>query len=331
MIELLTNQAKTDRLFRQWVKALIDGSAENSNRRVIDGTGLVFANNRRGGMGQIEDQVIFGLDSSLDTWVVKIVRPDAAQQDMGKLTAIGLNEQGRPFLLRQGWLKKNPISREIREDFAELSGLDSVPVTARGQLSPREWYVVADISSVGTIPQETAAFANACARARSKAGGGTSKYTESETYRYGLDEKGRTKKVTISGGTKEVEDMQGHVWAELQRLVGGSLKKPTSYGYAVDAVIEKAKALIEIKTGVSAHDIYEAVGQLALYPSLIKLPDDLKPILLVPDRPSLRPQMAAALEAQRIEVHFYSIGGVGKKPTITFSSTFLRRCQRLVL
>ncbi|ESY01375.1 hypothetical protein [Mesorhizobium sp. LNJC405B00] len=331
MIELLTDQAETDRLFRDWADALIKGSAEHDKGWVIEGTGVVFANNRHGRPGAIENQVVLGIDSSLGTWVVKIVQPDVAQQDKGKLTAIGRNEQGRPFLLRQGWLKKNPISREVRGDFAELSGLEAVPVRARGQLSSREWYVVADISSKGTIPEKTAAFTNACSRARSKAGGGTSKSAEPETYRYGLDEQGRTKEVTITGGTKEVEDMQGYVWAELKRLIGKPLTKPTKHGYAVDAMIERAKALIEIKTGVSAHDIYEAVGQLTLYPSLIKLPDDLEPVLLVPDRPSLRPQIAAALEAQGIEVHLYSIGSVGRTPTITFSPKFLRRCRRRIL
>ncbi|MER9273485.1 hypothetical protein [Mesorhizobium sp. M0643] len=73
------------------------------------------------------------------------------------------------------------------------------------------------------------------------------------------------------------------------------------YAHVV-SMIEQAKALIEIKTGVSAHDIYEAVGQLTLYPSLIKLPDDLEPVLLVPDRPSLRPQIAAALRSSGIEL-----------------------------
>ncbi|RWK60326.1 hypothetical protein [Mesorhizobium sp.] len=331
MIELLTDQHETDRLFRQWVDSLVHGSAENPNGRVIDGTGIIFSNSRNGGLGPIRDQIMLGLASSLGTWVVKIVRPDVQQQDKGKLTVMGHDEKGRSLLLRQGWLKENPISREVREDFGELSGLEPVPLRVRGQLSSRQWYVVSDISSVGGIPTETAAFVNACSRARSKAGSGTSKFIESETYRFGLDEQGRTKKVTIPGGTKEVEDMQGHVWAELKRLVGNSLTKPTNYGYSVDAMIERAKALIEIKTGVSAHDIYEAVGQLALYPSLIRLPVDLKPVLLIPDRPLLRPQMATALEAQGIEVHFYSVGSVGKKPTVTFSPTFLRRCRKLTL
>lgn len=325
MIELLTDQGESDRLYRDWAKALIKGSTENDRGWVIDGTGVIFAPNRRGQRGPIDNQVVLGLDSSLGTWVVKIVRPDVEQQDRGKLTAFGRNEQGQPLLLRQGWLQKNPISRTVREDFAELSGLSEVPVMTRGQASSRKWYVVADLSSASTIPQATAAFVNACSMARSMAGGGALLSAAPETYRFGLDEQGRTKKVTITGGTKEVEDMQGHVWAQLKRLVGKSLTKPTNSGYTVDAMIEPAKALVEIKTGVFAHDIYEAVGQLALYPSLIKLPDGLEPIILIPDRPSLRPQMAAALDARRIKVYFYSIGRVGEKPAITFSNTFIRR------
>jgi hypothetical protein len=94
--------------------------------------------------------------------------------------------------------------------------------------------------------------------------------------------------VTITGGTKDVIDLQGYVWAALKKLIGSSLTNPMKDGYGVDIVIEKAGLLIEIKTGVSAHDIYEAVGQLTLYPSLIKLPQGLRRILLVPGQPSLK-------------------------------------------
>ncbi|TIP06455.1 MAG: hypothetical protein E5X72_01690 [Mesorhizobium sp.] len=329
MIELLTDQEESDRLYRDWANAMVAGGAEKHKGWVIDGTGVVFATNRQGQRGPIENQLVLGLDPNLKTWVVKIVRPNVAQQDRGKLTAIGLNEHGQPLLLRQGWLQENPISRTVREDFEDLSGLAPVAVMAGGKISTREWYVVADISDPNSIPDATAAFVNACSMARSMAGGGTPAVAEPEAYRFGLDEKGRTKKVTITGGTKEVEDLQGYVWGRLKQLVGKSMTKPTNSGYTVDAMFAAAKALIEIKTGVSAHDIYEAVGQLVLYPSLIKLPDDLEPILLIPDRPALRPQMAAALNARKIKVYFYSIGRVGEKPSVTFPEKFIKRVTSL--
>lgn len=42
----------------------------------------------------------------------------------------------------------------------------------------------------------------------------------------------------------------------------------------MDGVIPPANLLIEVKTGISSHDMYEAVGQLRLYPTLIGLPDN---------------------------------------------------------
>lgn len=329
MIRLLEDQAESDRLFRRWVDALVDGSTEYEAGWVIEGTGIAFTNDRHGRPGTIENKVLLGIDTSVGKGVVTIVQPEVSKGDKGKLTAIGRNKQGSHLLLRQGWLKANPISREIRKDFAHLTGLTPVAVTTSDKPSSRDWYVVADLSATkGEVLKATTSFAIACSLGRSKAGGGTAKPAENDAYRIGLDEKGRTKQVAITGGTKDVEEMQGHVWAELKKLIGSALTKPANHGYAVDAMIESANLLIEIKTGVSAQDVYEAVGQLALYPSLIKLPAGLKPVLLAPDRPLLRPQMAAALEAEGIAVYFYSIGRMGKEPTITFSPEFLKRCQR---
>lgn len=131
----------------------------------------------------------------------------------------------------------------------------------------------------------------------------------------------------ITGGTKEVEDLQGYVSEALKDIIGPSMTKPTRNGYAVDAMISKANILIEIKTGTSAHDIYEAVGQLALYPSLISLPSGLALIILIPEKPGLRPFLVAALATASIEVHFYSVGRIGKAPSIRFTRAFLDRCR----
>jgi hypothetical protein len=333
MIELLTDQRDSDRAFRRWVGALIAGSERTSTGWAIEGTGIVFSNYGHGAPGTVSDQVMLRLDSSFGNGIVKIVRPETSRQDKGKLTVIGRDKNGRRVLLREGWLKKNALSDAVKENFASLSGLAPVPVSVSGRNSPRHWYVVADLNAdAHKVLDQTVAFTHACSRARAKAGGGRSdEHAQIEPYRFGLDEKGRVKTVTSTGRTKEVEELQGFVWKELKRLVGPSLTKPTKHGYAVDAMISGANLLIEIKTGVSAHDLYEAVGQLTLYPSLIALPDGLKTILLVPDKPALRPQMAAALAAARVEVQFYSVGRIGKAPEITFSPKFVERCTRLPL
>lgn len=274
MIELLTNQREADRAYRRWVKAMIGGSTEEDGSWIINGTGVIFSNYGHGAPGTVEDQIMLGVDTSAGNGVVKIVRPIVSGQDKKKLTVVGRDERGHVLLLREGWLKKNRMSNAVRERFSELSGLQPVPVSVAGEPSNREWHIVADVNGSGVeIVAETVAFCHACALARWKAGGPEGgDAVKAEQYHLGLDEKGRIKKVCIEGGTKEVEELQGYVSEALKAIIGPTMTKPSRNRYEVDAMIEAANLLIEIKTGTSPHDVYEAVGQLTLYPSLISLP-----------------------------------------------------------
>lgn len=329
MINILTDQAEADQVFRRWVNAMIAGSTRTDTGWVVDGTGVTFSNYGHGEPGKIEDQVMMGVDTRSTSGIVKIVHPITAEQDKHKLTIAGRNENGHLVLLREGWLKKNRISAAIREEFDKLSGLSPESVSVAGQRSKRNWYIVADLDQAqDQIIAQTVDFANACSRARSKAGGGeVSDIKRGDDYHFGLDEKGRVKKFKVKGGAREVEELQGYVSEALKAIVGPSMTKPTRNGYAVDAMISTASMLIEIKTGTSPHDIYEAVGQLTLYPSLIALPAGLAPVLLIPDTPSLRPFLAAALAAASVEIHFYSVGRIGNAPVIEFTKAFVDRCQ----
>jgi hypothetical protein len=165
MITLLTDQRESDRLYDRWAAALVGGSDVVDRGWLIAGTGIMFTNYGDARPGKIRNAVMLGLDTKLGRGVVKIVRPDVAQQDKGKLTAIGRDSAGRLLLLRQGRLQKNPISRAVREDFGRLTGLTPVTTTP-GCRTPRDWYLVADLSSdEEAILRQTADFANACARA----------------------------------------------------------------------------------------------------------------------------------------------------------------------
>lgn len=329
MIHLLTEQDEADRAFRQWADAIVAGSLPIKGGWRVEGTGVAFSNYGHGAPGTIENEVMLGTDQGVRDGVVKIVCPKVSQTDKGKLTVIGRSDAGRLVLLREGWLKANRISDVVRPKFKVLSGLKPKPVSVSGRLSDRDWYIVADLDANGAdIVAQTVSFVHACARARAKTSvQGPPAQQEGPPYRLGLDEKGRIKKVKVTGSTREVEDLQGYVWTELKRQLGDAFQKPSRKGYAADGMVVMANLLIEIKTGVSPRDIYEAVGQLALYPSLIALPAGLDPILLVPEVPPLRPQLAAALDAVKVEVQFYSVGRVGAEPSITFPATFLTRCR----
>ncbi len=130
------------------------------------------------------------------------------------------------------------------------------------------------------------------------------------------------------GGASEVLALHGYVWQALAEALGEDIDKPRGNGFAADAITSASKLLIEIKTGTSPQNIYEAVGQLTLYPYLIGLGAAYAPVLLVPDEPALKPLLTAALHGAEIEVFSYAVRNGGEEPEITFSDEFLQRCRR---
>ena len=331
MIEIVADQRACNRAFRHWARALTANSFAKDLGWVIQGTGVVFTNYGHGEGREITTQVMLGADPDYGDGVVKIVRPEASRRDRGPTTVMGCDDLGRLLLLREGRLQKNNLSRRIKEDFDKLSGLAEVPLMVNGERSARRFYVVADLSGAPEdIVRQTAAFANACVRARGRAGGGKPDPAGHETVvTYGMDEKWRVTRSTRPGGTSEVKALQGHVFAELKKLVGEELRKPKRNGFCVDGMIGPANVLIEIKTSTSAHAIYEGVGQLRLYPTLIGITSAPTAALLIPNDP-LKPIMAAALDEAGIEVFTYDIEETAGKPRITFATKLIDRCRSRV-
>lgn len=328
MINLLTKQVESDTAFRLWADAMVSQASFQDYGWALECDGLFFTNYGQSACGTIGDQVMLGHDTATGDGTVKIVRPDTAKGDRGKLTTIGKTQDGKLVLLREGWLKKNNVSGKVKADFAALSGLAPVPVLVDGKLSKRKWYVVADLSrSARMIADQTNAFTLGCIRARALTGGGKQAPIEHDAYSLGLDEKGRIITVNRAGGSKRVRMLQGFVFEALRKRLGDRLTKPSANGYAVDGLFAAANILVEIKTGTFARHCYEAVGQLRLYPSLIGLRPGLDSVLLVPNDPPIRPIMAQALHDARIEVHTYAVGEAGDRPKIRFSTAFLARCK----
>jgi hypothetical protein len=54
----------------------------------------------------------------------------------------------------------------------------------------------------------------------------------------------------------------------------------------------------------------------------------MRPALLIPDEPPLRPAMAAALSAAEIKVYTYTVKETRKSPEISFSDAFLARFSK---
>jgi glycogen debranching enzyme len=101
-----------------------------------------------------------------------------------------------------------------------------------GLQARNHWYVVADLGATpAEIVRQAADFSNACSRARTSAGGGKSVENKEEANAsrptYGMDEKGRITKRTTRGGTTEVRELQGFVYAALKRSSARSSGSPS--------------------------------------------------------------------------------------------------------
>ena len=300
---------------------------------IIEGKGVFFTNYGHGEAGTVEDQIMLGVDPDTGNSTVKIVRPKAHRKDKGPDTILATDDAGRRFLLRAGSLTQNRVSGFIKDDFAELTGLTHVPLMVDGLQAKDRWYVVADLGATpAEIVKQAADFSNACSRARTYAGDRRpfedQEDANSSRPTYGMDEKGRITKRRTSGGTAEVRELQGFVHEALKQIVGEGLRKPKRNGYCVDGMIEPANLLLEIKTGTSAHCIYEGVGQLLLYPGLIGIEGGPEKALLIPDQRPLKPVMTAALDMAGIAVFTYNIDDSRKKPRITFPDALIERCKR---
>ena len=334
-MQIVSSQSECNAAFRMWADTLISNTKLTNDGWVIEGKGVLFTNYGHGDHGEITSEVMLGFDPDTGSSTVKIVQPNAAKRDKGPVTVLAIDDDGRKYLLREGRLTANNVSAFIKDRFSELSGLTAVPLMVAGQRSNRHWYVVADLNAKpAEIVAQTGDFSNACARARTLAGGGKSTADEEEEDRerptYGMDEMGRITSRTRPGGSIEVRELQGYVYKALKIIVGQELRKPKRNGYCVDGMIEPANLLIEIKTGTSAHCIYEAVGQLELYPRLIGIRDKPEPAILIPDQRSLKPAMVAALAAANVSVFTYGIDDSGKEPQITFPDALIERCRRRV-
>jgi hypothetical protein len=332
-LDIVTSQLACDVAFRQWADIMTGNARLVEGGWIIEGKGVFFMNYGHGETATVDDQIMLGVDPDTGNSTVKIVRPKAHRKDKGPDTVLATDDTGRQFLLRAGSLKKNRVSSFIKDDFAELTELTHVPLIVDGLQASDHWYVVADLGATPSeIVRQAADFSNACARARTSAGGGQpvkdKENANASRPTYGMDEKGRITKRTTSGGTTEVLELQGFVYKALKEIVCEELRKPKRNGYCVDGMIAPANLLIEIKTGTSAHCIYEAVGQLLLYPDLIGIQGRPEKALLIPDQRPLNPVMAAALDIAGISVFTYNIDDRSKKPRITFPDALIERCKR---
>jgi hypothetical protein len=267
-------------------------------------------------------------------WTVQINEASTAG-DPNVTSAIALDGKGRPFLLRQGRLNPNSQSKHILyEEFARLTGLTPVSVANGDTKIKRDWYVVTALDvGADEIRLATGAFVDLCLTART--GGvdaGDPKDLEILGDLYAGDECGGTYTIASreAADPKIVRKHQGEVWFKMAALLRGrgiKVEKPRhAAGYEVDAeIITKRRCLIvEIKSGVSAHDVYGGMGQLQLYRKLLPRLAGHIPVLLLPGLP--HEALIKAIGECGVELCTFTMSEHDGDISVVFSRDFQRLC-----
>jgi hypothetical protein len=274
-----------------------------------------------------------GTDTSGNDWLVEINEPRIAGSH-DSLSGVAVDGGGRPYLLRQGVLRRNSLSSTDvnAEMFAQRTGM--IPVLKKGLSATvgRDWFLVAALDEPSEVVRAmTAQFVNACALARSS----IEPYLQPPipTYTLGADEKGGTYliRAPVALDERVVTRQHGLVWLALKDVLKQrsiNLTKPHHrLGFEVDGVVLLSSGvplLLEIKTSITAGDLHTGVGQLHLYRKLINELAAHCPILLLPRRPD--PEVTTAIVATGVAVHFYTFAARGADVTIDFSREFLIQC-----
>lgn len=296
---LVTEMSESEGGFRDWLAALTSqGEQRSRSRWWIPSERLMLSLEPPfSPQGALPKIIALAHDGTGERWTVQINLPTTPGTVNG-LSGIAFDTSNRRWLLRQGFLRPNRDSDEVKgEDFRLGSGLTPVQVDVPS--GNREWYRVALLDAeIPGICRDTSRFVARCAEARLRFGFQKEHLNSADTaviqQLFSSPETGGTYIIPPKPATEAVtvDKVQGEVWeginAELAK-VGRTLEKPRhAIGYEVDGVIAgpSGSVLIEIKSDVSAASIYTGVGQLMVYRKLLPSLANHSAILLLPGRPS---------------------------------------------
>jgi hypothetical protein len=313
--------------FDEWHNTLRQGSEAIGSATQIAGTDVRF---RRIPRHKERRHLDFWI-GSVGEAAVQLNQPGTAGSE-NPGTTLAVDARNRRYIVRQGMLTGNPPSDRIDEpEFRRRTGLTPAPVTVGGRPARKEWHVVArlDGASGAAIRDSTAEFVRRCWNARTFGRQAAEDQVRLSDL-FGKPERGDWYDVDPALRPTRVLRVQGYVFECLERLLKASdiaIGKPRhAANYEVDGTIETPTGpmLIEIKTGVSAADVYCGVGQLNLYP--VVLPDLARHarVLLLPGKPTRH--LADALETCGVELHHYDLKRGRRRAAATFTAEFLRRC-----
>ena len=312
--------------YREWHQILISGSESLGAARQILGTDVRFKRNTRHAKVHLD----FWVGAAAGT-AVQLNEPGSAGSEAPG-TTVAVDGSGNRYIVRQGDLHESPSSPRIQwVEFTRRTGLVPEPMLVKGRAAKKEWHVVAALDHVSraAVRQSTAEFVRVCWNAR-MFGQKAADDQRQITALFGKRERGGWYDVDPALQPTRVLRVQGYVLESLEETLepfGIEIHKPRhAANYEVDGVIETGAGplLIEVKTGVTAADVYCGVGQLTLYP--IVLPDlsAHARLLLLPGNPT--PHLVEALKSCKVELHNYCLKRGKRRANAIFSAAFLRRC-----
>lgn len=313
--------------FHEWRSILEAGSEPVGWAFQLVGTDVRF---RRIMRQKVKMHLDFWIGSS-EHAAVQLNEPGAAGSE-NPGTTIALDQRGRRYLVRQGDLHGNPPSLRIRNaEFSRRTGSQPVAMSVAGHPARKEWHVVTRLDGVSeaVIRARTAEFVRRCwnARAFGKQAGRDQGRVKKL---FGSGERGSWFDLDPALQPRRVLRVQGYVYECLETLLhefGIEIQKPRhAANYEVDGTISThgGPLLLEIKTGVSAADVYCGVGQLTVYPVILPDLAAHARVLLLPGEPTTH--LVQALRTCGVELHRYELKRGRRRATAVFSADFLRRC-----
>ena len=336
MLTMSSDPLVVGRAFEAWRSALLDAGIRNGALWRLPEQRIVFRNQADSRSDLLGRRTALGTDPTGGYWAVQINEADTPG-DANVTSGIAVDEQGTPFLIRQGRLN-SPVAGNphiLEAEFRRLTGLEPTPVL-RGDTSgkKREWHVVTRLD-VGAeqIRDATGLFVDRCALARlrdAEAEGDLPDTAPVEGLGRDEDAESYTVGPRDAVDAREVRRLQGEVWqqlASLLRSAGIAIDKPRhASGYEVDAIINApgGALLVEIKTGSSAADVYGGMGQLQLYPRLLPQLGDHELVLLLSALP--QPALVRAIGECGVRLHTYRRLSSQADAAVKFDDAFLRLC-----
>lgn len=334
-MSLITEEAKSRQAFADWRRALLEGAVRKGSLFWLLEGGIIIRPTRSAGSPDV-DGMDLGIDPTGRRWAVQINDP-RIPGDHNSGSAIGVDADGRRFLLRQGLLRPHePGGHTISgEEFVSRTGLAPVPVEAEDLAARRRWFAVCSLDAESEeMRLATSRFVDRCAAARASADAGEAPLRADRPDLFAAGETGGSYRLPARPATEEriVHRHHGTVWLALAEILAQEnidvRKGRDPLGYEVDAEIDSGRTpplLVEIKTGISAGEIHGGVGQLHLYPKLIPRLAEYERALLLPRLPA--PEVRKAVQACGVAIHtFELVERKGEVPEVTFAQDFLDRC-----